>query len=102
MNVNPQTELLIRDKILRLLSDDEIVRVSTAETSHLRAGDEYVDLEALHKGVRRARGDAFAPLGRILPRKALHPSAWRAIESLVSAYRDLVRAPSPRAASPHP
>jgi hypothetical protein len=74
-----RTELLARDGILNLLSDDEVAAVSTAETApRLSDGDEYIDLEQLDQGVRRALG-ATAPMGSVLPRKAIHDATWRKI-----------------------
>jgi len=73
------THSLERDEILNLLSDDEIARVSTAEeASNLALGDEYLDLEHLGKGVSRATGTE-APLGRLLPRRAVHEVTWAKI-----------------------
>jgi hypothetical protein len=74
-----RTEYATRDSILQLLSDDEVARVSTAETAaHLSTGDEYLDLEHLDQGVRRAHGTA-TPMGRVLPRKAVHANTWSKI-----------------------
>lgn len=85
-------ELATRDSILKLLSDDEVAGVSTAETApRLSDGDEYLDLEQLDQGVRRARGTA-TPMGRVLPRKAVHESTWRKI---------LTRLPAPRPPTTH-
>jgi hypothetical protein len=68
-----------RDSVLKLLSDDEVARVSTAETAaRLADGDEYLDLEHLDQGVRRADGTA-TPMGRVLPRKAVHADTWSKI-----------------------
>ena len=74
-----RSENTIRENILKLLSDEELARVSTAETAaHLPDGDEYLDLEHLAHGVRRAPGRA-APMGSVLPRKAVHESTWSKI-----------------------
>jgi len=74
-----RTELVARDGILNLLSDDEVAAVSTAETApRLTDGEEYIDLEQLDQGVRRALG-ATAPMGHLLPRKAVHEGTWRKI-----------------------
>ena len=55
MKNDERTAYVTRDTILKLLSDDEVAKVSTAETaSRLADGDEYLDLEHLDKGVRRA------------------------------------------------
>jgi hypothetical protein len=69
----------LRKTVLGFLSDDEVASVSTAETaSGLLDGDEYLDLQALDQGVRRARGTAVA-MGRVLPRKAVHEATWTKI-----------------------
>lgn len=42
-----RSEYITRESILKLLSDEEIARISTAETAKaLAVGAEYVDLEA--------------------------------------------------------
>ncbi len=79
MKADNRTTYVTRETILQLLSDDEVATVSTAETSpRLAAGDEYVDLEHLDDGVRRA-GGAIAPMGRLLPKKAVHEATWAKI-----------------------
>ena len=48
-------EQIARDSILKLLSDEENARVSTAEAGpRLSEGAEYLDLERLDRGVQRA------------------------------------------------
>src|SRR5271167_63408 len=80
-----RTEQVTRDDILNLLSDDEVARVSTAETaSRLSDGDEYLDLEQLDQGVRKARG-ATAHIGRLVPRKAVHENTWARILKQLAA-----------------
>ena len=74
-----------RNSILSLLSDEEVARVSTAETApRLIVGDEYIDLGKLEQGVRRVVGTA-APLGRVLPRKAVHENTWSKIVTQLEA-----------------
>jgi hypothetical protein len=69
----------IRESILKLLSDEEVARVSSGETAaRLLEGDEYLDLEHLAYGVRRAPG-TITPMGSMLPRKAVHDSTWSKI-----------------------
>jgi hypothetical protein len=69
MKSEKRLEYLTRDGILKLLSDEEVASVSTAEaTSHLSNGDEYVDLDQLEQGVRRAQG-ITPPMGHGLPNK---------------------------------
>ena len=71
-----RNEYLTRDRILKLLSDQEVASVATAETAErLTAGDEYLDLERLHEGVQKA-GSSATPMGRVLPKKAIHESTW--------------------------
>lgn len=68
-----------REHVMALLSNGEVASVSTAETTtHLRRGDEYLDLEHLEQGVLRADG-AVANLGHVLPRKAINEDTWRRI-----------------------
>ena len=82
-----RTEYATRDSILKLLSDHEVARVSTAETAaHLSDGDEYLDLEQLGQGVQRARGTA-TPMGRVLPKKAVHANTWSKILTQLAAPR---------------
>ena len=79
MTLANKAELFSREHVMKLLSDGEIASVSTAETkTHLRRGDEYLDLEHLDQGVLRADG-AVANLGHVLPRKAIHEDTWRRI-----------------------
>jgi hypothetical protein len=79
MNSDGRFELVARDRILSLLSDDDIASVSNAETAaHLSDGEEYIDLEQLDQGVRRAPPSA-AVMGRVLSRKAVKDSTWNKI-----------------------
>jgi hypothetical protein len=74
------TQYVVRDRILKLLSEDELARVSTAETAaRLTDGDEYIDLEHLETGVRKAGGKTTTAVERALPRKAVAEATWRAI-----------------------
>ena len=51
MTIAARTGLVARDTILKLMSDEEIARVSTAEAaSGLRDGAEYLDLEHIDRG----------------------------------------------------
>ena len=80
-----RAEYVSRDLIMKLLSDDEVARVSSAETATaLRDGDEYLDLEHLDLGVRRAVGSA-APMGSVLPRRAVREATWTKILSQLRA-----------------
>ncbi len=78
-------EYLTRDHILKLLSDGEVASLSAAEKAgSLVDGDEYLDLQQLHEGVQCA-GSSATPMGRVLPRKAIHESTWSKILSQLQA-----------------
>ena len=75
-----RAEQTARDAILKLLSDEETARVSTAETaSKLADGAEYVDLEQLDRGVQRAKPGAGVTMGHVLPRSAVSKETWSKI-----------------------
>jgi hypothetical protein len=79
MKTTPQTDYLTREKILKLLSDDEVAAVSTAETAdHLAAGDEFIDLNKFDLGVQRGPRSK-TPMGHVLPKKAVHAGTWKKI-----------------------
>jgi hypothetical protein len=95
MNNDIRKEYVTRDTILRLLSDDEIARVSTAETAAgLADGDEYVDLDAPDRGVQRAPDRPVTPMGHVLTRKAVLDKTWRDIVILLAAHRNADEASS--------
>jgi hypothetical protein len=77
MSQSERAEHVTREAVLKLLSDDEIARVSTAETAAgLTIGSEYLDLEHLDKGIHRASTTTKVAMGQILPRAAVHPETW--------------------------
>lgn len=79
MNHENREDFVTRDAIMRLLSDAEVARVCIAESAPgLSEGDEYIDLEDLGRGVRRAAGEVLA-MGSILPRKAVLEDTWTLI-----------------------
>jgi 1,2-phenylacetyl-CoA epoxidase catalytic subunit len=79
MNNDMRTAIATRDGVLKLLSDDEIASVSTAETAaHLLDGEDYLDLESLDKGVQQATKLATA-MGRVVPRRSVHKDTWSKI-----------------------
>jgi len=76
MQNETRNEYLTRERVLKLLSDQEVASVATAEMAEsLADGDEYLDLERLHEGVLKA-GSSATPMGRVLPKKAIHESTW--------------------------
>jgi hypothetical protein len=71
---------VVRDNILKMLSDEESAKVSTAETaSRLTEGGEYLDLEHLDQGVQRAKAATKATMGHVLPRTAVSDETWSKI-----------------------
>lgn len=80
MNEDMKTDHVTREKILMLLSDEEVATVSNIEgTARLLDGEEYLDLEDLGRGVRSALGSNTAPMGHVLPRRAVHTATWDTI-----------------------
>jgi hypothetical protein len=84
MKDEKRTEYVTRDAILKLLSDDEVAKVSTAEAASLTEGEEYLDLEHLEQGVRRARPGTKP--ARVLPRGAVQEATWRKILVQLSSH----------------
>jgi hypothetical protein len=77
MTESIRAEHIARETILKLLSDEEIARVSNAETARgLSEGSEYLDLEHLDQGVHLASTATQIAMGQILPRAAVHPETW--------------------------
>lgn len=76
MKPDKQNGYPIRDRVLALLTDSEAEQVRLAEASpKLEVGDEFLNLDALEKGVRYSPGSDTPP-GRLVPRKAVHQDAW--------------------------
>jgi hypothetical protein len=93
MKSDTRIDYTTRDNILKLLSDAEIAKVSAVETeARLADGDEYVDLQQLELGVRRAVG-TFVPMLRALPRKAVEELSWTKILAQLGAYHDATTRP---------
>lgn len=83
MTIGQRADLTTKDTILKLLSDDELARVSSAEgAAPIPAGEEYVDLSHLERGVQRAR-DSATPMGKILPKSAVLPHTWTSVMAVL-------------------
>ena len=79
MTTETTTSITQRARVMALLSDEEIAKVSNAETAAtLSDGEEYLDLEQLTKGVMKA-GGATVSIGRALPKRAVLPATWDTI-----------------------
>ena len=82
MSNTAHAEHVTRDTILKLLSDDENAKVSTAESaSSLAEGQEYLDLERLDQGVQRATASSKVTMSHIIPRSSVHDATWSKILS---------------------
>ena len=67
----------VRNTIMKLLSDGENAKVSTAEDGKkLSPGDEFVDLSNLGAGVQKAGSAASSDLDDIIPKSAVATSTW--------------------------
>jgi hypothetical protein len=96
MSDSEREEQVARDSILKLLSDEENARISTAEAaSRLTEGAEYLDLEHLDRGVQLAKAaTAKATMGHILPRSAVSEETWRNILAQLAGESRMSQTPS--------
>jgi hypothetical protein len=79
MKSNMQSEIITRESVLKLLSDEEVAKVCTAEaTTRLLDGEEYLDLEHLDLGVQQAEKTTQG-MGGVLPRRTVHKETWSRI-----------------------
>jgi hypothetical protein len=75
-----RAEHVARETILKLLSNEEIAKVSMAEAaSGLTEGKEYLDLEHLDQGVQRAKAATKVTMAHVLPRSAVRDETWSKI-----------------------
>jgi hypothetical protein len=80
MNDETKRECETCDQILKLLSDEEIARVSAAQgEARLVDGDEYIDLAAPLNGVRRVHVAMQQTMGKVLARGAVSAETWAKI-----------------------
>ncbi len=69
-----------REAILKLLSNEEIALVSSAEAASRIDGTEYLDLEHLDRGVQNVYSAATKiTTGNVLPRSAVCSETWTTI-----------------------
>lgn len=66
-----------RNAVLNLLSDEEVARVSNAETAaRLVDGEDYIDLARPERGALRASASTSVTMGEVLPRSAVSEQTW--------------------------
>jgi hypothetical protein len=81
MTIEKRSDYLTREGVMRLLSDGELAKVSSVESAaRLEGGEEYLDLERLDLGVRRANGmPEVLPMEHLLPRNAVGEATWTTV-----------------------
>ena len=85
MKNDKREDYVVRDAILKLLSDAELSHVSTEETeTALTVGQEFIDLKNIDHGVRTCGADQVV-MGRVLSRKAVHNDTWEKILTTMRA-----------------
>jgi hypothetical protein len=85
MTTDAKKNTLNRDAILKLLTDAEISKVSTAEGARrLVEGDEYIDLDDLGAGVQLVQAVPRTAPGHALPRSAVADATWAKIVKTVA------------------
>jgi hypothetical protein len=89
-----QPEVVTRDDVMSILSDEEVARVRTPQAhAVLVHGEEFIDLTHIERGVQRAgESDQMAD---VLPRKAVHENTWRKIVTNLTARQAMAHVPSP-------
>lgn len=75
-----RADYITREGLLALLTDDEVARVSTMESSpRLANQEEYIDLLQLAEGVRRVQPSTVLTMGHVLPRTSVSAATWTKI-----------------------
>ena len=83
MNHTRQSDSEMRDSVLRLLSEDEVARVSAeGGVARLADGDEYIDMATPENGVRCVHGALQRTMGQVLPRSTVSVETWGAFVRL--------------------
>jgi hypothetical protein len=93
MNSELRTSYVTRNDLMKMLSDDEITKVSAAEAATpLSDGEEFLDLEHLDKGVQRAKGHSAA-MGVVLPKKSVSEKTWSKLIAKLTPTESAAAAP---------
>ena len=73
-------ENVIREEILKLLSNEELSKVTAQEEPpRLVEADEYIDLEHLERGVQQVHTNSKINTGNVIPRSAVKEETWSKI-----------------------
>jgi hypothetical protein len=87
MKNDTREDYVLRDAILKLLSDTELSNVSTEETeTALTVGQEFIDLKNIRGGVQTCGADQVV-MSRVLSRKSVHNDTWEKILAAIKASR---------------
>ncbi len=82
-----RNEYVMRDNIMKLLSNEEVAGVSSTETeTRLADGDEFLDLGKLELGVQQAPVEE-TPMGCVLSKEAVSGATWLKILELLAKPR---------------
>lgn len=80
MSEPTRAEFVTRDTIMKLLSNEEIAKISSAEAaSGLTEGAEYLDLQHLDLGVQRSHALTKVAIGHVLPKGAVSEKTWSTV-----------------------
>jgi len=80
MTGTTSADLTARDEILKLLSDKDVAKVSSAEfAAGLANGVAYLDLAHLDRGVQTAGFLNKLNAGDVIPRNAVSAETWKTI-----------------------
>lgn len=96
MKNKKQSEAVMRDHLLGILSAEESARVANAGLPvKLLEGDEFIDLMEIDRGVQRAGATNRNPVGETLARKAVHENTWLKIVTDLTARKLMAHVPTP-------
>ena len=89
MKSKKEYEFVSRDSILKILTDEEAVRVrGRGMATLLIEGDEFIDLAEIERGVQRAGQSIPAD---VLPRKAVYENTWKKIVTNLNAWKAMIK-----------
>jgi hypothetical protein len=84
-NVDAMNDTLTRERIVGLLTDEEVAKVGTAEGApRLIEGDEYVDLEDVRAGIQQVQAEPRTAPAATLARSSVSDASWAKIVRAVA------------------
>ncbi len=85
-NTDAMNDTLTRERIIGLLTDEEVAKVSAAEGARrLVEGDEYVDLEDVRAGVQQVQAKPRTAPAAALARSSVSDATWVKIVRAVAS-----------------